>query len=1258
MSMDVSKLIDKLELESTKNHVAYDVGKYYLEAFEKEDFQAVTLYDHNLKVETQEFYHQPKNEETPPLTQSIHDFCEKYQFEGVESVKNRSIPMIDPVMLEYNVEKSKENARTSYDTEKEFEDSSTPAYAVYRLKENDFNEQLYQIDLASLEKLKEVPDKGNYQCIYTDNLENLMVDCFEVKDKTPENFNDEFESAIYNNILLDQQFVWNYNELLDGDVIALQYDGEISYFFNDVEGLEVIDFEVQPTKLMLRSDEIKTPTMVDLNTLTSETFQELMGNNENLENIVRDVIPILQSKDEIMVEFEEIDSDILYKDFTILESEVAVVNEVALLTNENKDVYVVADRGAFANEGDDTFQWSFPEVFTSHEQAKNSFEMRVDGLTEMNKEIAEYLENEEQVTDKSDSLDISSEPVVASTVVAVSSMELLDMMIQDSEFADKVGEARDFLNISEMLDQTHSENDLRVINDLADSMLSSENIDKIYTLKLVTTALNTTELNLEDIKMVELSDIHNCIGNSSDVSMLKDYVDTAYKLQSLQIDNSPEAHSEIQSFFEEPIPTADLEKFRELVEKTGIISDENSKDSVFEYLIGEIADEYITTADLHYLTPEDVDKAMNSHIAYVQNDSLRLHAVVFKNQEAEKTATMEQMPVDYEDVVDKVVYQVGDNYVLFENEDNKVKHSVYDENFVLRGNGGFSSESITQEIELFLAAYSLEDMEQLESHTAPIVDTNEFLSNVIEQRLNPIETSEQALGFFVVDKEMVENTEIFLGENAFGQFATFSREATEDGSGKWEYLHFFSGEDYQTNHQRADEDFNQRVEFRMPVEQARENLTFDGITKETQGQINDVVDMSEDNYIMFTTFTNQERVVIETATNYAYDNLTDYSNDDKSIMADILCNIDTEDNLSNFYPEKFTFEVNDELLENGNKFFSSKELDMISKVCQGMNNSMEELPDSYREVLETIVTKIDYYQTELVEEVDKETIIEKADTPRSEAEPKEVENEQAIENKADFNWKSVDVEQLTKEMSENQDLKRTVILASELSMVASVLENPHSVEELSKINDFATDIYLKYDDVSKVDISDFIGTAINNGDIEVSDLDTLTRSQVFSAFNERNTDELATLVEEKAVGDVSKNLDKSATESPRIVADTYTITDSEVVGDFEIALGESQEGMFATWSRCVSADESKGFEADWNAGHYHMVDKESAIADFQQRVGDKKTTKEAELGDKVSKKEKEEPKKSILESLKQIKAETEQKDSLKLPTKDKSDQSL
>lgn len=86
----------------------------------------------------------------------------------------------------------------------------------------------------------------------------------------------------------------------------------------------------------------------------------------------------------------------------------------------------------------------------------------------------------------------------------------------------------------------------------------------------------------------------------------------------------------------------------------------------------------------------------------------------------------------------------------------------------------------------------------------------------------------------------------------------------------------------------------------------------------------------------------------------------------------------------------------------------------------------------------------------------------------------------------------------------------------------------------------------------------------------------------------------------KTISDVVKMPENGV--KPRKVGKFYTITESEIVGDFEIAFGSS-ENFHGTWVRSVSADEAYGGKENWWAGHYYQ-EKEEALADYNKRLAE------------------------------------------------------
>lgn len=445
--------------------------------------------------------------------------------------------------------------------------------------------------------------------------------------------------------------------------------------------------------------------------------------------------------------------------------------------------------------------------------------------------------------------------------------------------------------------------------------------------------------------------------------------------------------------------------------------------------------------------------------------------------------------------------------------------------------------------------------------------------------------------------------------------------------------------------------------------------------------------------------------------------------------------------------------------------------------------------------------------------------------------------EKSVEMEKEQKWDDVTPQQLVELMSKDKNLESLVHQASQLATISQNLESSVPFEDISAINDYAQDISMKYEDMDKGKVSDFIVDAIDNEVISVQDLENISYRDFFDAFQQEDKGILKEFVqainhtEDKSFDNMSLDLSKDGelqqiqadivatpsevdmfsatlttqervivhratdfiydyfpdyseedksvmrdilskvdtngdlqefypsyadgytfevtvelfekttiefsgeelemisevcsessrswdditddyidlvyavidkvenpqleveqeilqnlgnladeqkdvenTVAPRMVARSYEIFDSVVMGGEEIAVGESPSGMAGTWERSIVADEDKGVVDNWYSGHY-FDSKEEAMEDFQQRIEDKLEEREAIYGElsifsdkedsKASGKDKskdddkkDSPRQSVLTKLKELKQELAPKENKEQPTKGKDNQTL
>ncbi len=220
-------------------------------------------------------------------------------------------------------------------------------------------------------------------------------------------------------------------------------------------------------------------------------------------------------------------------------------------------------------------------------------------------------------------------------ITSISSSDLQKLMENDPKLAFNVQEAMDYMNINELLDQKLPQADLEYVNKVGELFREQEGVDKQYVFEFVAEALNHSDLQLDDLKMLDFGDFRSAF-DDKDVNLLISNVELAYEQAEISKLNTPEALASIQEYFEEPISTEYLKNLNELANKTAMRSEENSPELIKEYLIDEIHEGKISFVDLYFLTPYDVEKAVNSHEGILVDREVQLENVVDKNKEAQE----------------------------------------------------------------------------------------------------------------------------------------------------------------------------------------------------------------------------------------------------------------------------------------------------------------------------------------------------------------------------------------------------------------------------------------------------------------------------------------------------------------------------------------------------------------------------------------------------------------------------------------------
>lgn len=298
----------------------------------------------------------------------------------------------------------------------------------------------------------------------------------------------------------------------------------------------------------------------------------------------------------------------------------------------------------FSNDGrisNQNKEWA-KEVETPHNELNYAYQYAIEeqGMIDMLARKFQAIEPE---------LVQNQEKQQVPDLFALTSTDLQKLMENDPKLAFTVQEAMDYLKINELLYDKLPEADLQYVNQVADLFREREGVDKLAVYEFVAEALNHSDLHIDDLKMLDFSDFRSAF-DDKDVNLLISNVDLAYEQAEISKLNTPEALAEIQEYFEEPISSTDLKNLNELANKTAMRSEENSPELIKEYLIEEIHEGKISFVDLYFLTPYDVEQAVNSHQGILVDREVQLENVVARKTEAVEMPASEQEALTFEEV--------------------------------------------------------------------------------------------------------------------------------------------------------------------------------------------------------------------------------------------------------------------------------------------------------------------------------------------------------------------------------------------------------------------------------------------------------------------------------------------------------------------------------------------------------------------------------------------------------------------------------
>lgn len=340
-------------------------------------------------------------------------------------------------------------------------------------------------------------------------------------------------------------------------------------------------------------------------------------------------------------------------------------------------------------------------------------------------------------------------------------------------------------------------------------------------------------------------------------------------------------------------------------------------------------------------------------------------------------------------------------------------------------------------------------------------------------------------------------------------------------------------------------------------------------------------DEGMENDLYPTVLTTQERVVIETATEFAKDYWENVPNEYTWVQSDVLNKIDPHGDLHNFYPIDYEFAPSESLHDKITLDLTRDELLIVLDACEYATLNWEQLPDSYRTILDGVVNMVEEFNFERPDEInldlyrhelefgeDKDEFgedeldtehtnvkIEVKNGTRTYFPTQEDLNTLEKEGYAEMPYTDISqsgirfvgtedftsmrwntmiqegkkmpnltveltLQSLLEKMKENYTFANLVTKAVEITEIESIIangseklfQNPPTLDDLELIHDFTEDIWINYENVEKKEIVKFICEAVDEGKIQISDLESLSQSEFFDALCDWDIDELGELL--------------------------------------------------------------------------------------------------------------------------------------------------
>ncbi len=882
MTSKIQTISEKLEQEAKLRHFAYDVGDFFVQAQALGDERFVTLFDKNFTEITKESY-----DSTLTATETINEFCEKYDFDGVESLINRTAPMLDSENFYYNHLEIRDKESISLENEQELHDPTTPQFAIYRLKETENTAHLKEESLETLMELGIPPDKGNYECIYANQVEEILPEIEEILETEPENFPLDFEFAILKNLESRSDFVYEHEALRDGDVIGLQNQGETTFFYVNPDGLEVIDFSVQE-KLV-----------------TERTAQEEKATEQKVEQTDKE------------------ENDSMKLDIYQKSDKLSIEAGAGVVAYQAGDFFVTAygdGIGTEVNLYDSNLE---RVVSTSYENIENlteslnqfSEDFQFDGIDTLRNHSAEllnygvFIQNyQEAVQNREQSSELEqqwfSNPEDSFAVYSLNPMEHNEQLSRRGmDFLAKVGEDLDKHNFHCIFtDDLASliENDPMFYGDTDMEQHFQEALEELQAgdgEKLL------TMLEVKSPRMEGLSDElqTGCILSLKLDGEVSNYFMEETGLEKVTFQELPPKFQEkaveveknqfydellddswsLSDFVTEPISTFDTNCITVLVASAIEMNPESTRKDILAFVGDCINEGDILPKDFRNMEVRDFVGA----VVDLDKSQLLEFSSVPKEEQSNPNVEMKQEKTDLSEFS-------TENLMSLLQEDSNLRH-------VLTETAELSQIQLYFNEELSVA--DLKTINHMANMIGTRIDEHEKTSDDILLYISNAVNNGEITASDLKNMEIHDVIEVILADDSLSSLV-----ATENP---------------------------QKLPDIVPVEGKEDTFQF--------------------------TLSTQERVAIHEATEHQFDHNFDIDRDYRDILRDILEKIDPNGDLLEFYPDEHSFVINEELLEKMTLTFTEEELEAINESCHEASYYWENIPESYREVLDSIVDKIE-----------------------------------------------------------------------------------------------------------------------------------------------------------------------------------------------------------------------------------------------------------------------------------------------------------